>query len=191
MQTFKSVNDLVAAIDELKYQLKDPGVNTHPMAVEFNELINKFIVRWSLGTDQHTFACIPQGGLPDPKNLPAEESLEFASVYTNENIRSEIEKQLAKGEVFVRFATDVPGVVVPKDLKSEQYQNLKFSKKYRMSGEAGGCDLDVTDDRIVQTLSFEGEDFQCIVPFDAMCYIWVGPGNTLFRGEAKGSNDTP
>ena len=120
-----------------------------------------------------------------------QQALEFASVYTNENIRSEIEKQLAKGEVFVRFATDVPGVVVPKDLKSEQYQNLKFSKKYRMSGGAGGCDLDVTDDRIVQTLSFEGEDFQCIVPFDAMCYIWVGPGNTLFRGEAKGSNATP
>jgi len=33
---------------ETKYQLKDPGVSTHPMAVEFNELLNKFIVRWSL-----------------------------------------------------------------------------------------------------------------------------------------------
>ena len=103
MQTFKSVNDLVAAIDELKYQLKDPGVNTHPMAVEFNELLNKFIVRWSLGMDHHTFACVPQGGLPDPKNLPAAEevSLDVATVYTNEDIKNEIEKQLAHGEVFI------------------------------------------------------------------------------------------
>lgn len=192
MNTFKSVNDLVAAIDELKYQLKDPGVSTHPMAIEFNNLLNKFIVRWSLGMDQHSFAVIPVGGLAAPKEPLVEESPhQVATIYTNEDIKNEIDKQLILGEVFIRFATDVPGVVVPEDLKSEQYQNLKFSRKYRMSGGAGGCDLDVTDDHIEQTLGFNGRDIKCIVPFDAMCYVWVGPGKMLHRGEKEGSNDMP
>lgn len=52
---------LTEIIDELKYQIKSAGsLGCTPMITEFNEWLNDFITKYTLGTDLHTFASSPK-----------------------------------------------------------------------------------------------------------------------------------
>ena len=69
--------------------------------------------------------------------------------------------QMERGETYVRFNPNVPGVQVPPHLAPQLgplVLVLKFSYQYKPS------DVELTDEGVAQTLSFQGNFFRCAQP---------------------------
>jgi len=50
-------HELIREVDELRYQLKTSGHSA--MRDDFTRLLDGFIRKWNLDTDQHSFAAPP------------------------------------------------------------------------------------------------------------------------------------
>jgi hypothetical protein len=107
------------------------------------------MLEWLAG---HRYDGLLHGGLMDPRK--------FA-----------LEKLLKAGETFIGFDGTNQGVIAPIFLKRNMAAVMKFSPLYRSQQGAGGCDLEVTDNGVSQTLSFGGQDFWCFIPFEAMSTV--------------------
>lgn len=54
-----SEETLVAIINDLKHYLKTREFHKYPMLEDFNDVLNRFIVKWKLDGDQHSYASLP------------------------------------------------------------------------------------------------------------------------------------
>jgi hypothetical protein len=73
-----------------------------------------------------------------------------------------------KGTFVVVFDAQHKDVLIPEYLKEEKFCTLKFSHLFAPPGHS---DLKLNDDGVQQTLSFNGEDFHCYVPYDSIIGI--------------------
>jgi len=51
--------ELVSVIDDLKHYLKYRDFHKHEMLEDFNDVLNRFIIKWKLDGSQHDYATIP------------------------------------------------------------------------------------------------------------------------------------
>lgn len=66
------------------------------------------------------------------------------------------------GLVQVTFDTRVPGVEVPESFRGTPQLHLNFSHRFRVD------DFEYDERSVRATLSFDAEDFHCVVPWDAV-----------------------
>ena len=80
------------------------------------------------------------------------------------DIKTSIESFATQGLFYIRFDSRHPEVDIPEYLK-EEYCVLKFSRLFNTP-------LQIDKTTISQNLTFNGIDYDCIIPYESIINIW-------------------